>query len=110
MDHEEKKAKRKAYEVHVDAIRQILLHDWDPIGVGDDPDARDEYDFYIPRLYRLMVLGASRQAVARYLRNVERLEMGLLNDDERIVADRLERSANKLIQLAEKMERDSANR
>jgi hypothetical protein len=40
-------------------IRQILLHDWDPVGVRDQPSAQREYDSYVGGLYRLLAEGAS---------------------------------------------------
>lgn len=49
-------------------IREILIQEWDPIGVRDVPQAQDEYDSYIGRVYvMLMDEGATRQAVAAYL-------------------------------------------
>ncbi len=36
-------------------IRHVLLDVWDPIGVKDAPNAQDEYDSYIGRLYELLV-------------------------------------------------------
>jgi hypothetical protein len=30
-----------------ESIHDILLRDWDPIGINDVPEARDEYDSYI---------------------------------------------------------------
>ncbi len=33
-------------------IRAILLRDWDPLNVGDNPHLEDEYDAYIPELLR----------------------------------------------------------
>ena len=37
------------------AIREILLRDWDPIGVADVPEAQDEYDSYISQIYGLLI-------------------------------------------------------
>jgi hypothetical protein len=59
------------------AIGWILLHDWDPIGVRDVPEAQDEYDSYVGGVYRLLVSGASPQAVAEHLCAVERQGMAL---------------------------------
>ena len=36
---ERKRAKR-----YYDAVREILLREWDPIGVPDVPEAQNEYD------------------------------------------------------------------
>ncbi|WP_272939013.1 hypothetical protein [Sinorhizobium meliloti] len=27
-------------------VRDVLLRDWDPIGISDIPEAKDEYDAY----------------------------------------------------------------
>jgi hypothetical protein len=43
---------KRAAEIQ-DSIRQILFHDWDPIGVsGTAPE--DEYDSYIAPVYRIL--------------------------------------------------------
>ena len=60
-----------------DAIRQILLQDWDPIGVRDVPAAQDEYDGYVGGVYRLLASAASPEAVAEHLRAIETERMGL---------------------------------
>ena len=36
-------------------IRHVLLEVWDPIGVKDEPNAQDEYEGYIGKLYDLLV-------------------------------------------------------
>jgi hypothetical protein len=36
-------------------IREILMHEWDPIGVRDAPEAQDEYDAYVGRVYVMLV-------------------------------------------------------
>ena len=60
-----------------DAIRQILLQDWDPIGVRDAPTAQDEYDGYVGGIYRLLASAASPEAVAKHLGAIETEQMGL---------------------------------
>lgn len=54
-----------------------MLDEWDPIGVRDVPEARDEYDSYIFDVYKLLVSGAPEQDIARYLYRVESHNMGL---------------------------------
>ena len=58
-------------------IRQILLNDWDPIGIRDVPEAQDEYDSYVGGVYRLLADGASAVEVAKHLAHVEGEQMGL---------------------------------
>jgi hypothetical protein len=36
-----------------DDIRTVLLRDWDPLGVGNNPKLSDEYDSCIPVIYRM---------------------------------------------------------
>lgn len=57
-------------------IREIFLRDWDPIGIGDDPDAQDEYDMYIMPIYSILRQRPSEQALVDYLNWVETDEMG----------------------------------
>jgi hypothetical protein len=59
------------------AIRQILIRDWDPIGVKDDPEwPRDEYDSYIGEIYRFLSRGESAEFIARHLCFIEEKLMG----------------------------------
>jgi hypothetical protein len=58
-------------------IHSILLRDWDPIGIQDTPQAQDEYDSYIPVLYKLLISGKSEQNIVDYLWWVETEHMGL---------------------------------
>jgi hypothetical protein len=74
MNHQAKLTRAREIQ---EAIGQILLQDWDPIGVRDVPEAQDEYDGYVGGVYRLLASGASPQAVAEHLCAVERDRMGL---------------------------------
>ena len=58
-------------------IRRVLLEEWDPIGVGDIPEAQDEYDAYVPDVYRLLVHRASALEVFDYMWRIETEHMGL---------------------------------
>jgi len=59
-----------------DAIRQILFHEWDPIGINQD-GVEDEYDAYIGRISRLLIENCSEDELIKFLFNVERDSMGL---------------------------------
>ena len=59
------------------AIREILLHQWDPIGVATVAEAQDEYDSYIGGIYRLIASGAGSERIAAHLADIARDEMGL---------------------------------
>jgi hypothetical protein len=54
-------------------LRCILMTAWDPIGVGDAPEAWDEYDSYVAGVgVRLQETEAAADRVAAYLDHVER--------------------------------------
>lgn len=56
------------------------MAEWDPIGVEGIPEAQDEYDTYVARLYvMLMDENASPTEMAEYLYYVESDHMGLGN-------------------------------
>lgn len=50
-----------------DAIRHVLTKEWDPIGIADIPRAQDEYDSYIPTIYRLLIRREPVSEVFDYL-------------------------------------------
>ncbi|MCV2356927.1 hypothetical protein LNV09_22525 [Paucibacter sp. B2R-40] len=62
----------------IDSIRSVLITDWDPIGVMDDPEwPRDEYDGYIGDLYEFIRRGEPAEFIARHLCLIEDKKMGL---------------------------------
>ena len=81
---ERKEALRRAQEIE-DAIRRVLLHDWDPIGVADVPEAADEYDSYIGAVYRLLASGADEQQLAVHLAAIQTDRMGLPQAPEYLI-------------------------
>lgn len=56
----------KAQNLH-QAIRRVLMEEWDPIGVSDIPEAADEYDGYVPTIYKLLIRRAPAHEVFDYL-------------------------------------------
>ena len=58
-------------------IGRVLLREWDPIGVRDEPAAEDEYEGYVYGAFRLLLDGAGEDAIARYLLAIERERMGM---------------------------------
>jgi hypothetical protein len=59
-------------------VRCVLMQEWDPIGVRDTPEAQDEYDTYVAKVYVvLMDERASAEAIAGYLFWVATEYMGL---------------------------------
>jgi hypothetical protein len=67
---------RRAHAIQ-EAIRLVLLRDWDPIGVRDAPQAQDEYDGYVGGVYRLLASGATVSELAEHLLQIERESMRL---------------------------------
>jgi hypothetical protein len=60
-------------------IREILMGQWDPIGVDGIPEAADEYDGYIGGVYELLRNGATPTALSDYLRSIEVVQMEMVN-------------------------------
>jgi hypothetical protein len=75
----------------VDAIRMILITDWDPIGCGV-PD--DEYDCYIGAIFALMQRQVSAEELAQHLEMIETRTMCLQSN-----ADRNRRVAKSLLEI-----------
>jgi len=74
-------------------IREILMKEWDPIGVAGIPEAQDEYDAYVSEVYRLLSRRASAKELFDSLWWVETEHMGLRGNRQRtqMVAERLAR-------------------
>ena len=58
-------------------IRRVLIDSWDPCGVKGNPQAIDEYDSYLGKLFELLTTGATDVQLSDYLRWVESDCMGL---------------------------------
>jgi hypothetical protein len=67
-------SKRRDHYENVNAIRRVLVDQWNPIGVNV-PD--DEYDGYIPTIYRMMQELAGVEKLADHLGKLEWISMGL---------------------------------
>jgi len=67
------KAKIRAAKLQ---IRQVLLEEWDPIGIRDEPLARDEYDSYLGHIHDLLARDASEHQIAKHLNQIETVSMG----------------------------------
>jgi hypothetical protein len=50
-----------------DEIRQVLVKEWDPIGIKDEPRAQDEYDSYIGGVFNLLAKHGSDKEIEDYL-------------------------------------------
>jgi hypothetical protein len=57
-------------------IRRVLMDVWDPIGVRDEPNAQDEYDGYIGKLYDLLTSNAPDSDLTEHLYWAAHNQMG----------------------------------
>jgi hypothetical protein len=68
---------KRAAEIQ-NSIRQILYHDWNPIGCGGEIELpKDEYDSYIAPVYRVLVGSHSEQELVDCLFRMERDVIGM---------------------------------
>lgn len=59
-------------------VDEVLHYLWDPVGISDAPEARDEYYGYSAHAFIMLKDGAKANDVAEYLRKVriEHMEVG----------------------------------
>ena len=62
---------------------EVLHYLWDPIGIADCPQARDEYRAYLPEVFGMLISGKSEEEIAAYLVLVEDDRIGLTVTDSR---------------------------
>ena len=72
-------------------VDEILWHEWDPIGVNEFEEARDEYYSYLPEVIRLKNSEADNETIAQHLFKIETERMGLFGNIEncRRVAEKI---------------------
>lgn len=66
----------------LEAVREILLREWDPIGVAHIAECSNEYDRYARTISRLLSDGIDGYKLTAYLCKVQTVEMGLSSVDE----------------------------
>jgi hypothetical protein len=83
------------------SIEEILYKDWDPIGVSYIAEVRDEYQSYLPQVFKLALEHADSASIAEYLHWVAKERMGLSSEirNHLIIAE-------KIIQLKIKIDRE----
>lgn len=59
-------------------VDEVLHYIWDPIGICDEPRARDEYYNYLPRVFSLLKSTENGHEITDYLVETERDTMGLV--------------------------------
>ena len=83
-----------------DAIRRALAVEWDPIGVHGIPGAEDEYDSYVPTIYKMLISRKTKQELCDYLWWLETEHMGLTGDRQAT-----EHFAERLLRLAREIDK-----
>jgi hypothetical protein len=80
-------------------IDEILFYKWDPIGVSDSVEARDEYQSYLPTVFRLVMENDTPEAVANYLHELAWKGIGLIpsRTHSRAIASMLLQAKNSLL-------------
>lgn len=58
-------------------VDEVLHYIWDPIGVSGVPQARDEYYFYLPDVFKLVKDEAPAEIIAQHLTEIVVNRMGL---------------------------------
>jgi len=58
-------------------VGEILYYIWDPIGVSGLPQARDEYDSYVPVIVKMLISKKGKDDIALHLYQIEKDFMGL---------------------------------
>lgn len=73
------------------AVDEVLHYIWDPIGVSRLPEARNEYQNYVPQVFKLVREGKTEDAIANYLGMIttERMGMSLRKEHDLEVAQLL---------------------
>jgi len=61
----------------IQSIRAILLNDWAPLIVGDNPHLSDEYDDYILAIVQLLESHCTAEQMERHLIWIEKHDLGL---------------------------------
>jgi hypothetical protein len=73
-----------------------MMEDWDPIGVNEWIEARDEYDSYVHEIYSMFVNGnLTRENLVQYLMKSATDSMGLTH----VSKEKAEHAANKVCEV-----------
>ena len=80
-------------------VDEILWNDWDPIGVNDCEQARNEYHSYISTIVKLLKSNSDDSNLAKHLHQLRTVSIGLsesFEDDRRVAQKLIEESQNLL--------------
>ncbi len=68
-----KKLKDRIYK----EINKILFEDWDPIGVNQNRLLLDEYEGYVPSIFKLLNENADEIKLSKHLYNIASVNIGI---------------------------------
>ena len=77
--------------------------EWDPIGISQIAEAQDEYDSYVPDVYKLLITRRPKDEIFDYLWTLETQHMGLTGDRQAT-----ELFAERLLQIPQEIEEGAA--
>ena len=64
------------------AIKRLLLHEWDPIGLSNCDGAESHYDAYALRVFEMLKERADTIAIASYLTRVVTTDLLMMANPE----------------------------
>ncbi len=62
---------------------EVMHYVWDPIGIAGTPQARDEYDSYVPSVVSLLLSDAKAESIAAHLTRLTTDPMGMSPNRQR---------------------------
>jgi len=65
------------------ATDEILHYVWDPIGISEEPNARDEYHNYLPQIFKMLIDQRTEEMIVEHLVKIEAEAMGLKPNKEK---------------------------
>ncbi|MER8634481.1 hypothetical protein NKH55_32925 [Mesorhizobium opportunistum] len=91
------KTDRDQSDKNRDLVRDVLLRDWDPIGISGIPEAKDEYDDYADVVLAMLINeNATAEDIAGYLFKIATEDMAL---SDRKMAKLCDRAAEAVVAL-----------
>jgi hypothetical protein len=78
-------------QLFLQRVDEVLFYVWDPLGVSDAPEARDEYSSYADHMWRMVLGGCSKADISDYLTEVttERMEVAQHKEGDDEIAERI---------------------
>jgi len=61
-------------------VNNILLNEWDPIGVNSNPNLHDEYEHYVMPIINQLMTGITTEGLADFLYKIVEEDIGMLGN------------------------------